>query len=705
MLDIEFINIDLFFSPIFFWIGLFLIVAFTLYSYRYTIPALEKFKKIPLIFLRSTALVLILLAIFEPVINVGKRIVREPKNMVFIDNSRSISLKDSSDKTNKLADFINLYEKNKNSEIYTFGNGIREYSSENLKLNEAVTNFESIVKYIETNNKNLSTVTILSDGSITDGSESLNEIKKLAIPIYTVGIGEKISGKDISIKKVDYNEYIYSNKPTEISAIINSSDLENTKIIASLLKGNSVIEQKEVAINKSGINKASFSYIPKNFGEEKLTVKISQVADEITYDNNQKSFFINVLKSKIKVCLLTGSPSPDVSFIRNILNKDDNLEIMSLSQISSTKFIETNSGLSVIDSSDILFLIGFPSSITNYNIIQKVNEAIKTKPFLITLSEGTDFAKLYALKNNIPFSFTSYNNNFIESRIEVVDLISPLLKNNSQDHILAWNQLPPIYKAAFNISPKQGCKNIAVSLLNNQKTNSSLIITRQISDSKSIALLFKDVWRLKLQASDKNANVLDNFILQSVKWLNAKDDKKRINISSQKKIYSRGEIVEFAAKIYDETFTPVTNAEIELLIKSSDEKFTLALENNNGTYESSLETINTGDYSFTGTVKIDGVIIGTDKGKFTIGDVEVEKTSHSLNENFLKNIADISGGKYFHINNYNGIFSEIENITNKKRTFIIEEKDFSLWSNEYLVIIIIFIFSVEWFLRKRWGLL
>ncbi|MCK5457638.1 MAG: hypothetical protein KAI45_10975, partial [Melioribacteraceae bacterium] len=69
-------------------------IAYTYYIYRYTIPVTSIFLKSVLIFLRVTAISLIVFLIFEPTLIVKYNQSIDPINLVFVDNSNSIVNRD-----------------------------------------------------------------------------------------------------------------------------------------------------------------------------------------------------------------------------------------------------------------------------------------------------------------------------------------------------------------------------------------------------------------------------------------------------------------------------------------------------------------------------------------------------------------------------------------------------------------------------------
>jgi len=102
--------------------------------------------------------------------------------------------------------------------------------------------------------------------------------------------------------------------------------------------------------------------------------------------------------------ILGGSPSTDLSFIKNALKSDENLTVNSLTQISSDKFVE-DINYSLVDSADLLFLVGFPGENTTdelLNIVQK-NISEEKMPYFISFSPQTNIEKIAQMQSELPF--------------------------------------------------------------------------------------------------------------------------------------------------------------------------------------------------------------------------------------------------------------------------------------------------------------
>jgi len=715
MFGYEEINLHLIYSSLYFIIALILIGAYAYYVYRFTIPQVGTSKKITLVTLRTLALVLILFILFEPILSFTKKITLEPVNLVFIDNSRSNRIDDGTDRIKTLTEISqNMFSNpvSANDEVYLFGNSVRTFnedSLDNLDFDDVVTNISQVFSSIKKEDKNYSTITLISDGVITAGSNSIYAAKNLGLPVFTIGIGDTTQRKDLSIKRLLYNRLLFAQTPSTIEATMQHNGLSGKNTTISLYENNVLVEQKKMTLNNSDIQKESFIYTPKDAGEKKLSVVVSELNEEFTKANNRKVFYINVLSNKVKVLILAGKPSADLTFIKNALRVDENFNVESLTQINSDKFSESGS-MEMIDSADIFFLVGFPSPNSSLELVSKVAQKIidNKTPFFILFSSDVDNRKLLELQSEIPFTIQSGYTEIREVQPQIFSdqKNNPIVQNNAINPLDAWNDLPPVFQPAFTIIPKPESNIVAKIKVNNTVINSPLIISRSFSGRRSIAVLAGSIWKWKLQTSREDYDLFNSFILNSVKWLNASDENKRVNIKTLKRNYSAGELIEFEAQVYDESINPVVDAELKIKIFAEDDTYELDMNSvGSGLYEGSIRINKKGDLLFTGEAILEGKNLGSDRGMFNVGELDIEMIDPGMNFELLNLLANETNGEFADANNYEQLFQKIKMVNEKSVRDKIITSDFTLWSDEWLMVIAIFLFALEWFLRKRAGML
>jgi hypothetical protein len=72
-----------------------------------------------------------------------------------------------------------------------------------------------------------------------------------------------------------------------------------------------------------------FEFVPKNLGKHVYTVSIAPRPDEVWTRNNQQSRIIHIVRDKIRVVHIVGQPSWDQRQLRNLLQENPNVDLVS----------------------------------------------------------------------------------------------------------------------------------------------------------------------------------------------------------------------------------------------------------------------------------------------------------------------------------------------------------------------------------------
>ena len=715
MLGYDKINLSLAHSPVYFFIALILIAVYSYYVYRYTIPQIEIIKKLILVSLRVLALLFLLLILFEPILNLSRNLTLEPTNLVFIDNSRSMKIEDGTERelrAEKIVEDLSENASSANLSFFEFGNSVKEINSDSLaKVNfsDGSTNLQQIFTYVKNSDKNISSITLISDGVITSGENPYYDAINLGVPIFAIGIGDTTQRKDVQIKKILHNDLIYASTPVKLIATISNNGLGGQSVTASLFEDNKFISNQDLVLNNSGIQNISFEYTPQISGEKKLSIELSKLKDEFTSENNKQIFYVNVLSNKIKVCILASTPSSDLTFIKNSLLLDGNIELTSIVQTSSDKF-EAKINYQNLDSSDVLFLIGFPSTKTPDELLNRVISRIRDHktPYFLTLSSDINLNRLLRLGDVLSFTVTQNMSGYKEVQPYILpnQSTNPILHYSSENSIEAWSNLPPVLQLNAIFIPRIESKTIAQISINNSVANSPLVLSGNFSGRKSISVLAKDIWKWKLQTAPKELDLFDNFVVNSLRWLRASEEQKPVKIKTTKKNYSQGERIEFYGEVSDESLNPLSEAEINISISSAANKYEVDMQNvGPGLYEGSILINEVGDFKYSAQAKIKDHLLGKTSGTFNIGEIDIEMFNPAMNYSLLNLLAKNTNGDFYFPDEYNSLLEKLNElkITSSKQKVVTSE--INLWSSTWMLVISILLFATEWFIRKRNGML
>ncbi len=702
----------------------FISIAIAIYIYRFTVPAISKKVKSILIVLRSVALFLLILLLGEPLLLLVTHSTSLPIVAVLIDNSKSMSIKDKNIKRSETIKEVlksSAWEEiNRKGKIrfFKFDSKLRpiiELKIDSLTQNGETTDIAEALRVTkkEFEGSNLQSVVIISDGNSTVGENPIYEAEELGLPIFTIGIGDTSEQQDLLIRKIICNEIAYTGTKAPINITVRSVGYGGERVQISLSNGASMIDEKTLLLeNGSRDYNVPLFFLPEKEGLHKLTVSVSTLAGELTAQNNKMSCFIKVLKSKLRVLLIAGAPSPDVAVIRRMLEENKNFEVKTYIERNNGQFYGGNLPAQSMKETDCVILIGFPTNNSSLLTMQMVLDAVDMhKPIMIILSRNIDYNKLKLLNSVLPF--TIENTSALENQIfvEIIEAQSnhSIIKiGDTFNTVETWSKLPPIFRLQGIYRSKIESQILATTRMQSVKTSEPLIVANNALNKKSVAILGYGIWRWNMLSEEISGSqlVLANFLNNSLRWLTTIEDSRRVRVQPVKPIFTTQDAVEFIAQVYDENFQPIDNAQIEIKAQRHNDVSMLSLNSlGSGQYYNAYEQLSEGEYKYTATVMADGREIGTDQGVFSIGGLNVEFIETRMNKSLLRQIALQSGGKYYNSEEVNKIVADISSLPNFISQETTKSSEIEIWNSRWMILLIILLFALEWFLRKRYGLL
>ena len=707
-------------------------ILFSFYIYRNAIPKLNTILKWILISLRSLAIALILFIIFEPLINISWVFKQKPALAILIDNSASMSLQDNNISRSEVEKDIISKIKNMNNHkdnrllYFTFADKLNQFKSnelDSIQFKEDGTNFYNALQEINNiiSEEFIQSVVLISDGNHNIGINPINITESYNIPIHTIGVGDKKEKKDILITNVMTNRVAYANTEVPVTINYRSTGFTNRRVEISLVQGDTLRDSKQVVLDSSSLEqKINLSYIARKSGEQKFTVQITKLKDEFTTKNNTRNFYTNILKSKLKILIASGAPSFDNSFIKQILDSDENFEITSITLKTASEFYPHDFDLSKnqLAEFDCFVFLDFPREINNsMPLLEEMIDLIQNdgKPLLLFAGKNFSMNVIKEIQDYIPFTIRSY------SQSSALTIISPtmtgtsdpiLIGNNESEideNIQKWRDIPPIYYPFNEISTHPGSQIFLVtdggqSISGRGKRSLPVLLSQTLNRTKVMALLGHDFWRwhFMMKGVNEKDDLFSSFLERAVRWLVTRDDSKLVKIATNKSIYRSGETIYFNAEIYSQNYIPLDNAKLEVKISGNNFEDEIFLKNaGNGKYQGEYRLAGGGDYQYNMTATHKNRVLGNDNGKFTVEDFNLEFQKTNLNDILLQQLSFATNGKYFYHTQMDALSSELNN----KNREIVKSNKIELWNKSIILFIIILLLSTEWFIRKRKGML
>jgi len=701
----------------------------TAWLYWKTYPPLSRGMRIFLGVLRGVAILLVILLLFHPVIHMIRHLVQKPDIAVLIDTSRSMSIKDGNQIRSDVAKSVlknsvfREIQQNYNLHYYSFfthANPIHHLAVDSLKFTGDGTDISQSLRDVRKNllDRYFSGVILISDGIYNLGENPVYLGQNYDVPIYTIGIGNPEAKKDVLIARVLTNEVVYAKNKVPVDVVVTHYGFEGQKVMVFLKQGGRVLDSKPLTLGPSNQEEmVHLFFTPLREGFQKYEVSISGLKSEFTRVNNRRSFYVKVLKSKLKVLILSGGPSLDVKFVRRILDNDENMKVTVLAQ-------KRGGGYYVIPKKrlwrnvtfDAYVLIGFP----RWQINSDLKKFLKSKiiiprhSLLFIEGENMQIAGLRFLQPILPFKVDQPPRQLREVYLQLTPLgeTEDILRvsDNLESTISAWQDLPPVDTYLQNYSPLPGTKILAVidppksKLPQGSQFKKPLILLRNVGKEKNVALMFENIWRwdLMMWGIGKNDEVIQKFLTRTVRWLATRVENKPVQLKTDRQIYRSGEEVVFTGQVYNKAFVPVDGADFKIRVKSGKDTLSFLLNDiGNGKYEGKFRIPAGGTYTYTGEAFLNDLKLGEAGGKFSAGEFQIEFLQTRMNEKLLRQISSMTSGKYYRPEDVSRLNKDLK-VPSRELS---SENEYTLWNIWLLLAVIVLLFAVEWSIRRRKGLL
>lgn len=704
---------------IFAFVGLSLATGFLFY--RFTLPPVSRGWRLFLSLLRGVALALIVLLIFEPAIRLVVSQFRPPVVAILVDNSQSMNIEDRLGKRrDELQRVLAMIRNESFGDVsvryYPIGTTMEKQitDDDSLSFSEEATNLSEPLKTLGDmkEKENISAIVLLTDGEYNIGRNPLYDAERTGLPLYTVGIGDSSDHQDILVSSVAANEIVYNESEAPVDFSIHSTGYDGQRVEVSIADGNTILAKENITLEKGVRDYAvRLSYLPTGEGTRKYNVRVSPLEGELTLKNNTKSFFVRVLKSRLRVFVLAGAPAPDVAAIKQTLSEDPAIIVDGRTQKSGQDFFEGPLSASQLDSADCIVTIDFPTSTTSQTTLNMLRNAIveHARPLFFVGGSSIDYRMLTNFAAVLPFTATDIRKTeeFVFYARVPTQETHPVIDLSDVGNS-AWDRLPPLYRKEGTYRTKIEATTLAHMRIQGVILQDPLVAARSVQRQRSLAFVGYGLWRWRLmaQSTPDTEHLLATFLSNSVRWLTTREEQKPVRIIPEKNSFFQNEPVAFQAQVYDGSARPVNDARVEVTISYKEKKFNLLLRPiGNGRYEGQIASLGPGDYSFNGSATGNGTSYGRDQGRLTVGDLNLEFQETRMNIALLRQLAERTGGVFLPSADAGRLKEEILRGPEMRSREVITGTSIELWNWQYTLAVIIVLLSLEWFLRKRLGML
>ena len=660
---------------------LFVILSFL---YWQNIRSIKSFQKYILFGLRTFTLLFILFLILNPWLQWSKQIEVQENLSIYLDSSSSMQNQLAYDNIQiiQLKSHIDNWSKNNNinTQWYLFGENIRKASIRTVgDFTDSLTDFSSLSDHAITNNGRQ---VIL----ITDGQSNWNmDIKYLDfdedLKINVIGVGSDERLNDIWIENIIAPSHVFIEDSVKIKIIIGYDLLEdaNGELIFNIKHTDNHFIPVNIPLGKGFID------IEKSFLATQIIeltqIEVDSELIELNNDNNTNLIHIEVNDYKKGVLLVSGGLSPNTPLIKNLLTE---LPPNTLTHLYKKNNIEWNLNLSKImkDSTvELVILDDFPGSKKDTQIYERIIENSLwekvTKIYFEGPKSNANTAEIFSKELGSSVRITDGVNNlkidyFNDSSVFKKVPLSSIPPTKKQ---MIWESVPNNIIYAFN-------------------DNSAAIVNK----NNFYGIFIKDSQEIMLSESKNSQSVLRN-IFSNLLLHGFTGDKNLLMVTAEKQKYISNSPIIFNIEKSLILDTGLINISINSANGSTIKDISIP-NNENNSLPQFIDL--PGDYTAIASLVInDNQQIKSQPFYFRIIKNIIEEDNLFENKNTLESLAWKNRGTYSDPNHLDVVLSSV----NSRPKSQLKEYKFSALSTQRYWWILIILLSIEWFLRKREGLL
>lgn len=712
-------------SPLFALVAIGVAVVLASFYYRTTLPPIAASRRRILFALRATALALLLVLLLEPVISIVSTSTHPPLLTILIDNSKSMSITDRQGNRpavvrsiladpvfGRLADRAEL-------RYVTFGTTTQTIPVDSLSaiaFTEDGTDLASALAAQRSGSAATrpNALLVITDGVSTIGRNPVHDAEASPVPVYAIGVGETTEQRDVTISHVSANAVTYSGVETSVDVIVKSTGFPGKKVEVALGTQGTVLDRQPLQLQEGTREYAvTLSYKPEGTGIQTYAVTVSALPGELTEKNNRQTFTARVRKSKLRILIVAGAPSPDVAIVRQTLHEVEQFTVQSFTQNPSGGFYEGTLPQSSADSADCLFLLGFPSVATPAAVRDMLfaSASARRTPAFIQVSRSTDIARMGPWATLLPFSTEAATGAEAEVTAEATaaERSTPVVTPPYGEGGDPWAQLPPLFTLRIPVRVHPDATVLAITRPQGSSGASPLILTRRVNHQRVLTVLLHGVWRWRLMAqrSAVTERFFQGFLSNAVRWLTASDAEGPVIARPFKESYAQGEPLGFRAEVYDAGQRPVDDAEVRIVVRQGDQVTEgLLLPRGSGRYDGETPgLLADGPARYRVTAVKAGVVSGGDSGFVQVSGTAIEFLNTRMDAEVLEQLAVRTGGVFLRP----GAAGELDSLLSARSSFVPQTSTSSLelhfrnWP--WYAAFVVFLLAVEWFLRKRSGMI
>ena len=578
---------------------------------------------------------------------------------------------------------------------------------------------------------------LISDGRDTVGSPTIENAEQLAaagVRVYTVGVGSEDEQTDVGLVDVVRPDTVASDGELAGEIVVSQFGMNGQPVNLRIEAAGETIWQESVSIGTANQLSVPFQLAVEPIverivaqsprGVTRSTVVMDMKAFIETSDgetsnaNNAMSFRVAASIRDRRLLILDGSSRWETRYIKNLFERDPAWAVDTILFGPGTEHEKLKRGeeegefpISKMGMAryDAIVLGQVPPDEMLGSDWDLIRDFVSRGGGLILLDGRYDRLRQLAtgeLKDLIPVTY----NDEPPLRVRILSptrlgIEHPVMNLWGKQQQLAelWDNLKPP-STAPSLAPKADAE-VWAEAIGVDERRSSWMVSRLYGAGRVFYLSTDQTWRWRYKVADRFHAKFWNQLLQVVMQppYSASDD--FVALGTDKIEYADGESSIIRVRLQDPDGDPVSDATVDALVLSDNQVIaTVPLmvdDPNRGTYRGQTPPLATGAYEIRVRASgFDATALQASTPIWVGSRDSAELSRVSLDPNALKQIADAGRGNYLHESSADELLSWLEPLSSGRTV----ESDTLVWQSFYWFWTIMLLLTIEWWMRKKAGL-
>ena len=681
-------------------------VAFSLWYYRATVPQPTGFMKRLLVTIRILALILLLVGLAEPVVKIVRTVMKESYCTVLLDTSSSMDQRDDPERKGKALEALQEVRSalGEHCLYRTFDNRSRELDPAEITFDGTATNIYGAIEGA-LDGEDISSIILISDGRWNFGRNPDGSDLPVDIPVNSIAVGSNIDLNDIVLKRVSAASVGYDGTTIPVEIFVSSTNTLTGTSRVEIRENQGTVTSGMVSFGGGNLAR-TFLELPLNGpGEHTFTAVVSSDRDE-TAENNTRSFVVHVLKSAFRVLVIADAPSPDLAFFRRVIESDDAFEgVFIVSEGLREPFNKPYPD--ELSQFDAIIVIDGGGPVITPERTGTLAQRVKDGAGLWILGSTPLGEHASGLKRILPVTFSKRAN-------RAVPELYMALTDKGRSHFITagvragipeneWKDLPPI-SAIAPVTLTASSGQVLVNAVSADGKNSMpAVVAGRHGDGKTVIMPVSGIWRwhLMMEGAGRSGGFFREFVQGMLRWLTSGTGSSPLTVTTDSRTYLSGQQIVFEGRLFDSIYSPVTGADISLVIDDNPSSKILLEEQNPAVYTGTLQSAVPGNHLFKATAYAGGKRFAESTGNFSVEEFSLEMLDPAPDHALLHSLALRTGGLSV---TPSGIDSILTGITPNVISERLEE-DHYIALNPIMPILAVLLLALEWGIRKHRGMI